>query len=162
MDGLLQLQVARSVPLILGSRPTIWARQRSLPLSRTHCSCSIAGDPITVTPAGMSLEILAHAADSCAVVKHHVVLHADPSAQEPRRFPAAPPVIRTEPQSCTAGQSGHYGRPERGYQSSCPVRCGVAPNSARLIVELVPISTSSSISTVPICGILLWRPPKNW
>ena len=46
------------------------------------------------------------------------------------------------------------------YFNPRPIR--VAPNFARSIVEFAPISTSSSMTTAPICGILLCLPSKYW
>src|SRR5205809_4865670 len=42
-----------------------------------------------------------------------------------------------------------------------PRRTMVSPKVARSIVVLAPISTSSSMTTPPVCGILRWRAPSK-
>ena len=95
-----------------------------------------------------------------ALADREVARHAD-LARQRHAVLDRPCCRRCRParRAARRDRSSRRARSARGCRSCCPAPMRVSPTAGRSIVVFAPISTSSSMTTSPICGIL-WCVPS--
>src|SRR5574341_108391 len=127
---------------------------------RTHATSGFAGEPATCAPGSRSCPT-----PDCALMTARSPMVRWPTMPDwPQQTTPIPSLVEPEIPTCDAriesGPISTLWAVWTGLSILAPRQMRVTPSVARSTQVLAPISTSSSITTIPTCGILKWRGPR--